>query len=109
MKHKANIVWLSYDLGFSGDYTGLYSWLDKHDAKECGDNLAVIKDYEYTNDIFVDIALELKKHVSLKNTDRIYLIAKVNGELKGKFIFGKRKKAPWVGYSDYLTSSNEDK
>ena len=26
--------------GVGGDYEGLYSWLDDHDAKECGDSVA---------------------------------------------------------------------
>lgn len=36
------VVWLSYDLGAKGDYDGLYSWLDNHKAKECGDSIAYI-------------------------------------------------------------------
>lgn len=35
-------VWISYDLGVRGDYESLYSWLDAHGAKECGDFLAVL-------------------------------------------------------------------
>ena len=33
-------IWLSYDLGIGGDYESLYSWLDNHEAKECGDSVA---------------------------------------------------------------------
>ena len=40
-------IWLSYDLGVRGDYEGLYAWLDKHQAKECGDNIAYFV-YGYT-------------------------------------------------------------
>ncbi len=36
------IIWLSYDLGIQGDYPSLYEWLDKHQAKECGDNFDII-------------------------------------------------------------------
>jgi hypothetical protein len=32
--------WLSYDLGIDGDYDGLYGWLDRIKAIECGDGLA---------------------------------------------------------------------
>jgi hypothetical protein len=35
-------VWISYDLGVRGDYESIYSWLDAHGAKECGDSLAVL-------------------------------------------------------------------
>lgn len=30
------LIWISYDLGVSGDYENLYAWLDDHGAKECG-------------------------------------------------------------------------
>jgi len=36
-------VWISYDLGIKGDYQGLYSWLDDHDAIECGNSVAFIQ------------------------------------------------------------------
>ena len=35
-------IWLSYDLGIRGDYESLYSWLDDHEAKECGDSVAFL-------------------------------------------------------------------
>ena len=28
-------IWMFYDLGFDGDYTKLYEWLDRLKAKEC--------------------------------------------------------------------------
>ena len=31
-------VFLSYDLGFQGNYSELYKWLDTHKAQECGDS-----------------------------------------------------------------------
>ena len=33
-------IWMSYDLSMMGDYEGVYSWLDDHDARECGDSAA---------------------------------------------------------------------
>ena len=39
--------WLSYDLGINGDYDGLYRWLDRQGAKECGSSMAYISNYEY--------------------------------------------------------------
>ena len=35
-----SIVWMSYNLGVTGDYEGLYAWLDEHNAKECGNSVA---------------------------------------------------------------------
>ena len=28
-------IWLSFDLGISGDYEGMYAWLDDKNAQEC--------------------------------------------------------------------------
>lgn len=36
-------IYLSYELSYSGDYDGLYVWLDKHGAIECGDGTCLIK------------------------------------------------------------------
>jgi hypothetical protein len=35
-------IWISYDFGLNGDYTGLYTWLDNMKAIECGNSLAFI-------------------------------------------------------------------
>ena len=43
-------VWISYDLGVQADYEGMYSWLDEHQAKECGDSLAFFN-YEYSGSL----------------------------------------------------------
>jgi hypothetical protein len=34
---------MSYDLGVSGDYEGLYRWLDDHEAQECSSSMAMIR------------------------------------------------------------------
>jgi len=97
--YSTEIIWISYDLGISGDYTGLYTWLDKHQAKECGDSLAVIK-MEIKGDVISTLKREIKKNVKLSPTDRIYIIYKdkTNGSVVGVFLFGGRKHAPWAGY-----------
>ena len=38
----ARRYWISFDLGLQGDYDALYAWLDKHEAKECGENVATL-------------------------------------------------------------------
>ena len=40
--------------------------------------------------------------MQIKNKDRFYVIYQEKGFLKGKFIFGKRKVAPWKGYAGEL-------
>ena len=93
-------IWLSYDLGIDGDYENLYAWLDQLKARECGDNLAVIKyKIESESDISSMILDDLKSLVTLRTKDRIYIIYRDKGKVKGKFITGKRKPPPWEGYA----------
>ena len=91
-------VWLSYDLGLRGDYEGLYYWLDLRKGRECGDNIAVLK-YDPKNNLVKDIKKELKDNVKFGKGDRVYIIYKDNDKIKGEFIIGKRKPAPWAGYA----------
>ena len=93
--------WLSYDLGLNGDYNGLYTWLDSNQAKECGDSLAVFK-FEYEDDYVNEIKVDLKENVNFKSSDRVYLIFRDREDdniVKGRFLIGRRKPAPWEGYS----------
>jgi len=102
-------IWLSYDLGIIGDYEGIYAWLDKHKAVECGDSIAWLE-YEFTDDLLETLKKDIEdsvdlykitgriKHKASKN--RIYVIwyDDEEGKMKGRFIFGTRKFAPWSGY-----------
>ena len=58
-------VWISFDLGVSGDYEGMYSWLDSHGAKERGDSLAFIKEYEAQRDLVAELKRDIKESVEL--------------------------------------------
>ncbi|MGH9432555.1 MAG: hypothetical protein ACRD3T_13520 [Terriglobia bacterium] len=95
---KRNFVWVSFDLGVKGDYEGMYAWLDSHDAKECGDSVACFS-YEHPSiDLLQDMKEDLNKNVELDTKkSRIYVVSNVDGKPKGKFIFGRRRNAPWVG------------
>lgn len=95
-------IWLSYDLGIKGDYPGLYRFLDKNNAKECGNSIAYLN-FEYNTNLEFELTNIIKESVELKNGDRIYAIFKAvneNGEIsaRGKFIIGNRKGSPWEGY-----------
>mgnify|MGYP000959872475 CR=1 FL=1 len=103
-------IWINYDFGLKGDYEGLFIWLDKLNAKECGNNcaLVIIEDYQKEKDVGEFIYDQIKTNVNLDDKkDRIYinwLEGKSNGmtsepKIKGKFVFGKRKRAPWEGYA----------
>jgi hypothetical protein len=101
-------VWLSYDLGVSGDYENLYSWLDKNEALECGDSIATFL-WEGDNNIKENIKNSLESVIDFNKNDRIYLIYKnkEKGNSFGSFIVGKRKSNPWKGYSSEPTMDDE--
>ena len=97
---KNQIIWLSYDLSIDGDYENLYTWLDKHGARECGDNIAFLL-FSFKKDLVAEIKKSLKDIISIRKKDRIYMIFEDgNGKAKGRFIFGRRKAAPWRGYAE---------
>ncbi|MCL5405277.1 MAG: hypothetical protein M1398_00870 [Deltaproteobacteria bacterium] len=100
-------IWISYDLGVKGDYEGLYAWLDNHDAKECGDSLAGLE-YVYTSDLVEEIQKDLSQSISLARHDRVYMIWREDRKMKGKFLFGKRKAAPWSGYGSKEPQIDEE-
>ena len=93
------LIWLSYDLSVRGDYEGMYAWLDDNNARECGDSLAAFSFEVASNeDLISKIKEEINLKVHLKSRDRVYLIWKDSGKMKGRYIFGKRKASPWEGY-----------
>lgn len=100
-------VWLSYDIGVKGDYEGLYIWLDNHEAVECGDSQAFFF-YMANEDLIIELKEELKQSVELRKRDRIYVIWKDGDKIRGKFIFGNRKAAPWTGYGNKETEIEEE-
>ncbi len=100
-------IWISYDFGLKGDYTGLYTWLDNHNAVECGNGLAYCN-YDTSSlsssianeQLIKHITNDLKEHIKLSKTDRLYVIWKDSEtkRVKGEFISGSRKQSPWEGY-----------
>jgi hypothetical protein len=102
------LVWISFDLGVSGDYEGMYAWLDEHHGKECGDSLAAIK-YQPKHDLVADLKSDIKKSVELNKKSRIYVIYKSDdGKMKGSFLHGTRKQAPWTGYGASAEESTDE-
>lgn len=104
---KKNFIWVSFDLGIQGDYEGMYSWLDAHDARECGDSLAGLN-YEYKDDLLSELKKDLEDSIKIDKKNRIYVIRLVSGKMKGQFIFGRRKNAPWTGYGPNKGEEIED-
>ena len=93
-------IFLSYDLGLQGDYTNMYTWLDKIGAKECGNSVAFFTSNKFNGNIPKKIEHDLKGTVTFSKTDRVYIIYWNENEqkLKGRFIMGGRKRAVWEGY-----------
>jgi hypothetical protein len=94
------LIWLSFDLGVQGDYEGLYAWLDQHDARECGDNLAVFN-YEYQKNLPEELKADLQAEIDVDKKSRFYVIYldSETSKIKGKFLYGKRKSPLWTGFS----------
>ena len=91
-----SFIWMSYDLGVSGDYEGLYAWLDNHEAKECGNSVACFR-FSHGGDLLTSLKIEIEGSVSLNKRSRIYVIYTDDEGMKGRFIIGGRKGAPWHG------------
>lgn len=91
--------WLSFDLGLRGNYDELYEWLDKMEARECGDSMATF----VTAKSREQITKELLRFLDGKT--RIYL---VNSKQGGKFIIGKRKRDPWAGYAEASIDTGDE-
>lgn len=96
--------WLSYDLGLRGNYDELYEWLDRAEARECGDSTATFVSDRTRAQIKAELAKLLGK------TARVYLIGKEsNGKFRGGFILGHRKQRPiWQGYAAAPTAESEE-
>ena len=101
--------WISYDLGLKGDYAGLYTWLDMVGANECGDSIAFFTK-QYPANFIEAIKMDIQKYVQPSKNDRIYLIYLENdtNKVKGTFLFGGRKRAPWEGYAKGIPEHVED-
>ncbi len=89
-------IWLSYDLGISGDYEGLYAWLDDRAARECGDNVAFFR-FAYERVLVEELKEALSAAVTLNNRSRIYAVYRDDEKTRGKFLFGGRRRPPWEG------------
>ena len=110
-------IWISYDFGLKGDYTGLFTWLDNHQAVECGTGLAFFR-YDIGDlnisaeprELVKKLTADIKEYVKLSKSDRLYIIWKDSNtnKVKGDFINGSRKQAPWEGYGKIKGDNQTD-
>lgn len=105
-------IWLTYDLGISGDYESLFTWLDNHNAVECGNCVATLE-YDFTstpeedspaalNVLFQELQKDLSDSVQFNGKSRIYVLTylKEISLAGGTYIIGSRKPSPWAGYAN---------
>ena len=101
-------IWVSFELGVSGDYEGMYAWLDGHGGKECGDSIAVIE-YEPRKDLLAELKSDIQQSVEMDKKSRVYVIYRSDdSKMKGTFLFGRRKQAPWTGYGASSEESSDE-
>jgi len=88
------LLWLVIEFGIRTNVRPIFEWLDGHDAKECGEGVAVVS----TSSTRRQIEEELKKLVD--GSTRLYVIGWDEDRMKvqGHFINGGRKAAPWKGF-----------
>jgi hypothetical protein len=107
---KIKSCWVSYDLGLKGDYNNLYTWLDNQQAVECGDSIAYFK-FKSNNNFIEEIKKSLLENVDFRKSDRVYMIyldTDDGNKIKGKFLVGHRKRAPWESFSDKSFNTEVD-
>ncbi|AWH84557.1 hypothetical protein HYN59_05235 [Flavobacterium album] len=100
-------IMINYDLGLKGDYQNLYRFLDNHDALDCGNSNAALE-IEVSEDNFDIIYEETKEliesEITISNNDRLYLtVTDSSCQMRGRFLFGTRKRAIWEGYGNKET------
>lgn len=112
MTHR-KAIWLTYDFGLKGDFTGLFTFLDNKDAIECGSGVAFFfypTEKEDWKEICEEIMTELKLAANISTSDRIYIIVKdyKANLIKGTFVNGARKQSPWEGFGNVGDSKQVD-
>ena len=103
-------IWLSYDLGVRGDYEGLFAWLDKWGAKDCGGNLAMLS-YEFSGDSLTEaLERDMRNSFEVDRNTRIYAVYRdrEHDKVKGTFVIGRRKSPPWLGSAPGVGSNDVD-
>jgi hypothetical protein len=75
--------------------------------RECGDEVHILGKKVEPVWPFLD-GLDLSRNVNLGKRDRIYIIWSENQKMKGQFLFGKRKSAPWVGFGSQEPQVDEE-
>jgi len=106
---KDRRIWLSFDLGVSGDYEALYAWLDERGAIECADNVAFFH-FRYDGaDLVRALRKSLESAVNFGKRGRAYVVFKTtDGGVVGKWVIGGRHRAPWAGFAPSSEQDEED-
>lgn len=83
--------------------------MDSVGAIECGDSVAFFEK-KYSGSPLKSMLEEIKEFVSINQETRFYVVYSDpnTGKVKGKFLLGRRKRAPWWGYSPVGLENQED-
>lgn len=102
------VLWLVYDFDIGGEFEELYTLLDSLGAKECGNGVASISSWSIES--LEELKIQISSIVTIREKDRIYIIYRdlESTKMKGKFLFGKRKRNPWTGYGVELEEEDEE-
>ncbi len=101
-------VYLSYDLTYGSDFDGLYKWLDKHSAKNCGecfcefvydfDNKDANTKEDAVSSFVSELNSDITNNVKLKKGDRLFIVSSVDKTQFSGFLYGNYGARPWEGY-----------
>lgn len=91
---RGQVWWVVMDFGLRSNSRALFSWLDEHAAKECGEGVAVFWSTQPRP------TLESQLRTLADDGTRLYLIGRntKQGSIRGGFIAGGRKPPPWRGF-----------
>lgn len=123
-KSRKYRVWLSFETTSKVALEGLFLFLDKYEATECGNKQTATLLYPWANsESLEDLAAELKREIAefvpdmqLLNLYLVYPKASVTVDgsnetyfkLSGKVLSGRRTRAPWDGFYKANLLTNED-
>ena len=95
-------VWLSCDPGVSGDYEGMYSWLENHGAKECGSNVALPKGYEFDGDLLECLGADVGDAVDTEPALTDLRGIQRQRPRAGTIGCREGESSPWTGFGEEL-------
>ncbi len=54
--------------------------------------------FEHEDELLKSLKKDIEEAINLSPRSRIYIVFKSSGKMRGMYLFGNRKAAPWIGY-----------